>query len=112
VTHDNVRTVVGELAVLVDRTRREEPVGESTVIMRPQPEHAWVEQTGEGEYRVHGRAAERAVALNDVTSPEALNYIDARLSKLGVPRLLARAGAKAGDVVWIAEFSFDFVPEV
>ena len=112
VTHHNVRKVVGLLAAMVDRARREEPVGEATVIMRPEPEHAWVEQLGEGEYRVHGRSAERAVALNDVTSSEALNYIDARLAKLGVPKLLARAGVREGDTVWIAEFSFEFVPEV
>ena len=112
ITHHNVRQVVGEIARLVDAARREEPVGESTIIMRPEPEHAWVEQVGENEYRVHGRAAERAVALNDVTSPEALNYIDERLGKLGVPKLLARAGCREGDVVWIAEFSFEYVPEV
>ena len=52
------------------------------------------------------------VALNDVTSPEALNYIDDRLAKLGVPRLLSRAGVREGDVVWISEFSFEFVPEM
>ena len=112
ITHHNVRQVVGELARLVDAARREEPVGESTIIMRPEPEHAWVEQVGENEYRVHGRSAERVVALNDVTSPEALNYIDERLSKLGVPRLLTRAGCREGDVVWISEFSFEFVPEM
>lgn len=60
---------------------------------------------------MHGRKAERAVHLNDVTTPEALNYIDERLKKLGVPRLLARAGAREGDVVWIGEFSFDYSPD-
>ena len=49
---------------------------------------------------------------NDVTSPEALNYIDERLNKLGVPKLLNRANVREGDIVWIAEFSFEFVPEV
>ena len=57
-------------------------------------------------------SSDLAVALNDVTSSEALNYIDARLAKLGVPKLLARAGVREGDTVWIAEFSFEFVPEV
>jgi GTP-binding protein len=80
--------------------------------MRPEPEHSWVEKLGDNEYRVHGRGAERAVALNDVTTPEALNYIDGRLSKLGVPKLLTRAGVIEGDVVWIAEFSFEFTPEM
>jgi GTP-binding protein len=53
---------------------------------------------------------ERVVALNDVTTPEALAYIDARLERLGVPRMLQRAGAKEGDVIWIGAFSFDYRP--
>ena len=50
--------------------------------------------------------AERAVALNDVTSDEAADYIQGRLRRLGVDRALARAGAKDGDLVEIAELSF------
>ena len=52
------------------------------------------------------------VALNDVTTPEALAYIDHRLERLGVHRLLARAGAEEGDVVWIGEFSFEYRPDL
>jgi len=112
ITTNNVRSVVLKLAELVSRARSEEPEASSTIIMRPDPEHAWVERLSDNEFRVHGRGVERAVALNDVTSPEALNYIDERLKKLGVPKLLAKSGVAEGDVVWIAEFSFEFVPEV
>jgi len=31
------------------------------------------------------------VALNDVTTPGALSYIDHEMNRLGVPRILARA---------------------
>ena len=51
---------------------------------------------------------ERVVALNDVTTPEALSYIDFQLKRLGVLKMLARAGARDGDVVWIASFSFEY----
>jgi len=112
VTMHNVRAVVGALATEVAVARSAEPVGEATIIMRPDPENSWVERIGDNEFRVHGRAAERAVALNDVTTPEALNYIDDRLSRLGVPRLLTRAGAVEGNVVWVAQFSFEYVPDV
>ena len=112
ITSENVRNVVNMLAQTVGEARQAEPVEEATIIMRPEPEHSWVEQLGENEYRVHGRSAERVVALNDVTTPEALNYIDERLAKLGVPKLLTRAGVVEGDVVWIAQFSFEFVPEM
>jgi GTP-binding protein len=112
ITTENVRAVVNMLAQTVSEARQAEPVMESTIIMRPEPEHSWVEQIAENEFRVHGRAAERVVALNDVTTPEALNYIDERLAKLGVPKMLTRAGVVEGDVVWIAQFSFEFVPEM
>ena len=112
ITTENVRSVVNALAQTVGQARQAEPVAEATIIMRPEPEHSWVERLGENEYRVHGRSAERVVALNDVTTPEALNYIDERLDKLGVPKLLSKAGVVEGDVVWIAQFSFEFVPEV
>jgi GTP-binding protein len=112
ITTENVRTAVNLLAAQVGQARQAEPVNEATIIMRPEPEHAWVENIGEKEYRVHGRSAERVVALNDVTTPEALTYIDERLSKLGVTKMLTRAGVREGDVVWIAQFSFEFVPEV
>lgn len=112
VTMHNVRPVIGELASLVSRARSAEPVGEATIIMRPVPDNAWVERLGDSEFRVHGRAAERVVALNDVTTPEALNYINERLHKLGVPRVLSRAGVREGDLVHIAQFSFEFVPDM
>jgi GTP-binding protein len=112
ITTHNVRQAVSELARLVDNARQTEPDVEATIIMRPEPEHSWVEQLGDNEFRVHGRGAERIVALNDVTTPEALNYIDERLAKLGVPKLLSRAGVAEGDIVWISQFSFEFVPEM
>lgn len=112
ITTNNVRGIVQQLATLVQHARTEEPVEEATIIMRPEPDAVWVERLGDSELRVHGRTAERAVALNDVTSPEALNYIDERLKKLGVPKLLSRAGAREGDVVWISQFSFEYVPDV
>jgi GTPase len=112
VTGIGVRELVGAMASLVHEARQAAPAHEGMVLIRPEPQGAWVERLGEGEFRVHGRSVERVVALNDVTTHEALAYVDERLSKLGVPRLLARAGAREGDVVWIAGFSFDYVPEM
>jgi GTP-binding protein len=81
-------------------------------VIKPESDGAWVEKTEEGVFRIHGRKAERAVHLNDVSTSEALSYIEERLKKLGVPRLLSRAGATEGDVVWIGDFSFDYAPDV
>ena len=111
VTGDGVRPVVGQLASLVDEARRaDEQPDPSVIVLRPEPVGAVVERIADGEYRIVGRDVERAVALNDVTTPEALAYIDQRLERLGVPRLLTRAGAEEGDVIWIGEFSFDYQP--
>ncbi len=112
ITMTNVRSIIGSLAQQVKYARQAEPTVEATIIMRPDTEHAWVEQMGENEYRIHGRNAERVVALNDVTTPVALNYIDEKFAKLGIPKLLSKAGVREGDVVWVAQFSFEFVPEV
>lgn len=112
VTHQGVRELVGVLAALVHDARQEIPSSAGRVIIKPESDGAWVEKTEDGVFRIHGRKAERAVHLNDVSTSEALSYIEERLKKLGVPRLLARAGAKEGDVVWIGDFSFDYVPDV
>jgi len=112
VTGAGVREVLGSLADLVRDARRDAVVESTEITLRPEPEGTTVERIGENEFRLHGRSVERAVALNDLTSVDALNYIDDRLNGLGVPRLLARAGARDGAVIHIKEFSFEYIPEV
>ena len=112
VTRQGVRAVVGKLAQMVSQAREAIPPREATVILRPEPEGTYVERVGDNEFRILGRNAVRSVALNDITSPEALNYIDERLKKMGVGRLLSRAGAQDGDLVHIGEFSFEYTAEV
>ena len=96
------------MAALVHEARAEQPVTDGMVILRPQPDGARVERVGDHEFRLVGRQVERVVALNDVTTPEALSYIDHQLKRLGVPRLLGRAGVADGDIIRIADFSFDY----
>jgi GTP-binding protein len=78
------------------------------VLLRPVLTGSVVERVSEHEYRVTGRAVERVVALNDVTTHDAAAYISHRLDRLGVDKLLAKAGAVDGDVVWIGDFSFEY----
>ena len=70
-----------------------------------------VERADDGSFVVRGRAAERAVALSDLTNLEALAYVQERLRKLGVDKALAKAGAKDGDVVAIGRFSFEYAED-
>ncbi|MBI4883696.1 MAG: GTPase ObgE [Actinobacteria bacterium] len=108
ITNQGVRELVGRLATMVHDARRAEPDTEGMVIIRPHADGAKVERLGDHEFRLVGRQVERIVALNDVTTPEALSYIDHQLKRIGVPRLLTRAGASIGDVVRIAGFSFEY----
>ncbi len=112
VTHQGVSDVVGMLASLVHEARQASVGPEGVVVLRPDAAGALVERIGDGEFRLVGRDVERVVALNDVTTPEALSYIDFRLERLGVPKMLSKAGAQEGDVIWIGEFSFDYQPDL
>jgi GTP-binding protein len=96
------------MASLVHEARSEFPEREGVVVLRPEATGAAVERIDDGEFRLVGRDVERVVALNDVTTPEALAYIDERLERLGVNRMLTRAGVSDGDVIWIGEFSFEY----
>jgi GTP-binding protein len=111
ITQQGVRELVNRLSALVFEARQAQPENDGVVIIRPEAEGARVERLDEHEYRLIGRQVERVVALNDVTTPEALSYIDYALKRLQVPRMLARAGARDGDIVWIAGFSFEYQEE-
>jgi GTP-binding protein len=112
VTGQGVRELVGRMATLVHEARESTPAQEGMVVIRPVPTGAIVERVGDREFRLVGRDVERVVALNDVTTPEALAYIDHRLEQMGVLKMLARAGVQEGDVVWIDEFSFEYQPDL
>jgi GTP-binding protein len=108
VTGAGLPQLVGRLADLVREARAVVPEVDGFVVHRPIPEGIRVEREDDGSFRVHGRQAERAVALSDLTNAEALDYAQGRLKKLGVDKALARAGAKEGDVVHIGGMSFEY----
>ena len=108
VTGNGVREVLGRLADLVKQARAEQPAPVAYAVHRPAAESFRVEREEDGGFVVVGRDAERAVALNDLTNPEALGVAQDRLKRLGVDRALARAGAKQGDRVRIGGLTFDY----
>ncbi len=108
VTGQGVRELVGRMATLVHEARVSAPEPEGMVVIRPEVSGAVVERLDDGEYRLVGREVERVVALNDVTTADALAYIDHRLERMGVHKMLQRAGVAEGDVIWIGEFSFEY----
>jgi len=112
VTGQGVRELVGRMAALVHEARQVEPEPDGLVVIRPEVSGAVVERLDDREFRLVGREVERVVALNDVTTADALAYIDHRLERLGVHKMLQRAGVREGDVVWIGEFSFEYQPDL
>jgi GTP-binding protein len=111
VTNEGVREIVGRLADLVREARASVPAPVSYAVHRPAVESFTVERNDRGDFVVVGRDAERAVALNDLTNPEAMAVVQDRLKRLGVDRALARAGARTGDHVRIGALSFDYEEE-
>jgi GTPase len=110
VTGEGVRPLVGRLVKLVEEARATEPVAEAFVVHEPLPEGFRIEREASGDFRVVGRPAERAVALSDITTADAQEYVRQRLQRLGVDRALERAGAQEGDTVRIGEMEFEYQP--
>lgn len=107
VTGRGIPQLLTALRDAVDAARRAEELPEGFVTLRPPAEGVRVVRRPDGSFEVEGREAIRAVALSDLTDPEALEVARQRLARLGVDRALARAGARRGDVVHIGGFSFD-----
>jgi Obg family GTPase CgtA-like protein len=110
VTGEGIDHLVAQLAALVVVARRDEveALEREVVVHRPIIEEITIERAGDKSWRVNGRAAERAVRFSDLTDDEALAEIVHRLKKLGVDRLLTRAGVHEGDVVTIGTLSFEW----
>jgi GTPase len=117
VTGQGVDELVARLATLVADARQaadaeaEAATGPAFVLHRPGAEAFEVHRAEDGAFEVEGREAARAVALSDLTDPDALLVAQGRLRRLGVDRALARAGAQAGDTVRIGALAFDYEPE-
>ncbi len=101
----------GRLGELVRDARAAEPKPEPLVVLRPRETGVTVEREGARAWRVHGAAAERTVAISDLTDGDAIVYVQGKLRRLGVDRALARAGARDGDVVRIGTVELEYEGE-
>ena len=110
ITGEGIDALVNRMAELVQQARAEEPEPDTYVVHRPMAEGITIERADDGSLVVRGRAAERAVALNDLTNLQAMDYVQHRLKRLGVDRALARFGAREGDTVRIGKFEFEYEP--
>ena len=106
-TGEGVAALTDRLAVLVQEARAvaAAEVSSEVVVHRPALEGVDVRRTADG-WLVLGRAAERAVALSDLTNEDAQSEAMRRLRRLGVDRALARAGVRYGDDVTVGTMTF------
>jgi GTPase len=111
VTGEGLPELLHRVGALVEEARAAGPAREAYVVHRPEPEGIRVERADDGAFVVRGRAAERAVAVTDLTNAQALAYVHDRLSRLGVDKALARAGARPGDTVRVGSMSFEFAED-
>ena len=109
VTHDGLNEFLGTLATMVEEARAAEPEPEGFVVLRPREEGFSVDREDDGAWRVHGRSAERVVAMADLTNDEAIAYVHDRFRRMGVERALAKAGAREGDMVRIGGVELEYV---
>ena len=107
-TRKGLDPLLAQLAQLVEHARNAQVDVETFAVLRPLDEGITVVQEGPREWRVVGRLAERAVALSDLTQPDAMIYVQQRLRKLGVDRILERSGVADGDVVRIGQMEFEY----
>ncbi len=112
VTGQGTRQFVGAMRRAVEEARESGEDPSAYVVHRPEPEGIRVVREIDGTLRVVGRDAQRAVALSDLTNPDALAEAQRRLNKLGVNKALGKAGAKVGDMVHIGAMSFEYGEDV
>lgn len=89
------------------------PVSEATgprVVHKIVPAGISLDRESDG-WRIVGRDAERAVALTDLSQPDAMSYALDRLNKLGVDRILRREGARDGDTVRVGDAEFVYADD-
>jgi GTP-binding protein len=106
-TGAGIDALLHAVADAVDLAVRETPDREGYVLHRPVQLGFEIRRDGD-VWVVEGRAAERAVSLDDLTNPDAADYAAARLARMGVDDALREAGAAPGDEVRIGDLQFEY----
>ncbi len=110
ITGDGINALLYAIGGEIESHIREAPDRAGFILHRPLPEAFSVKQVGD-QWVVRGKAAERAVNLDDLTVAEAADFAAKRLTRLGVDQALAAAGAVAGDDVRIGDIVFTYDPK-
>ncbi len=110
ITGSGVNPLLYAIGGEIEGHLREAPERAGFILHRPLPEAFTISRIGD-EWVVSGKAAERAVNLDDLTVAQAADFAARRLARLGVDEALANAGAEAGDDVRIGDIVFTYDPK-
>jgi GTPase len=106
VTHQGVATlldaIAGRLSDLPPAASFGPSPGEYKVFTLEPEEELQVVEEDDG-FTVRGRKVERLIAMTDLSRPQAVDYLQTQLQRLGVTKALERAGAHSGDRVRIGK---------
>lgn len=69
-----------------------------------------VERLDNHRWRLTGDRLRQMVVMTNFENPEAVEYLQRRLSKLAIDQLLSKAGAAAGDEIIVDDISFEYQP--
>lgn len=111
-TGQGIDRLLGRMKELVDRAREEGVVTGEPVTYEPSAEDETMSVTQEdGRFVVGGARLERLVRMTDWNNNDARAHLARKLRAIGVEDALAREGARAGDEVEIAGWTFEYLPE-
>ncbi|MFN8159639.1 MAG: GTPase ObgE [Solirubrobacterales bacterium] len=79
-------------------------------VYRPEGEGGYRVEREDGAFRIHGRGVEMLFERHDLSNPEALDYLEQRLTEMGVVAALRSAGFEPGDEVRIGDREFELHP--
>lgn len=111
VTGEGLELLATQLEQLSRQGAAQLPPRAPYVVLRPGRARFTISRES-GGWRVVGRHVERWVHETDLDDERALVTLQRKLIKEGVERQLAKAGARRGDEIRIADRTFEFLPEV
>jgi GTP-binding protein len=107
--NEGLGVVVDRLMALVVEARRRQEV-RGFELFKSDPLRLSVSRDETGAWRITGGAAERWVAMTDMSNPDGVAYLQSRLERAGVEKLLGEAGARPGDEVRIGDAVLEWWP--
>jgi GTP-binding protein len=115
VTGQGVQQLVYALADELDKSKKgdevkAQPKTHEIIKYAPLAKEFTIEKKEEGVFLVRGGYIERLVNMTDLENEEAVAYLQKRFEEIGLEDKLLECGAKAGDIIKIAEMEFDFQP--